>query len=506
MQALARDSYSYLTNEKMPRKKKQTGKKNKKQNKQKKNMPAAKKRQIPRFKGNPVPIAPPISQQLVSSNRPVRTGFKATTNGMNAFAQGVELIGSITVNSGDAHGKILLEQNIAPQFLQDTRIQAFSQLFEKYKYDDAELILRSKCSNSTNGSAVAYFERDVSEPRPGQNPDTVKRKAQTWGAADVPIKMDGYAFMKKIPSENPYLTDLSGSQTSTSYGQAIAYVQLNSTGSSVVASGDLTVYDVLLKYRCRFWVPALQDPPLLFYTLTNPTGTGVTTSYFLATDMQFLEQGGTLPPLTYTPAAGDKIYFTIKYGHIYMGVFWMTGATILGLNFTPNVPSGSLTALRTVQSDASDTANCVVRYFKCTSTNIQVDQVCTITLSATTITTCSGAQFELFDFGTTFDPSNPVPAPMESSSKWLKNNLGGNYQTDQIESKGLLKQLQLMQCQIDNLTAQRKSKQVEEVEDDFEVPDNNNKTSTQYVCSGCGQSHLKCQCFKLRSNSPSKRS
>jgi hypothetical protein len=417
LQALGRDTYSYIS-DKMSRRGK--GKKPTKQkpSQQKKDMPKAKKKKIPRFKGpRPNPVAN-ISSRLVSSNLVVRTGFKATTNGMSAVAQGTELIGSITVHSTDGHGKLLFLQNIAPQFLDDTRIQAFSQMFEKYKYDFARLHLRSKCSNSTNGSVIAYFERDVSEPLPGQNPDAAKRNAQTWGAADVPVKMDGSALMRKIPSENPYLTDLSGSQNSVTYGQARAIVQLNSTGSTVT-SGELTVYDVLLEYRCRFFVPALQEQPLLFYTIVNPTGSGCSTSYFLSNDMSYLEQGGTYAPINYTPASGNTATFTLKYGHYYALEWSITGTTINALSFTLTCPIGTITSHKIIASTASGGANTYTRIFSATNTNPDTDQTGTITFAGTTITTPTFVSLTLYDYGSTFNPSNPVPGPSMTMSKWV---------------------------------------------------------------------------------------
>jgi len=244
---------------------------------------------------------------------------------------------------------------------------------------------------------------------------------------------------------------------------------------------------------------------MLFYCLVNPTGNSVSTSYLISSDANSIEQGGTYTPITYNPpSSGNSLTFNLKYGHIYQIEYCMQGATILNLAAIPTVPLGTITTHKTTAGSASNTANAYVRCFQATTTNTQLDQVCTVTLSATTITTCSFVSFILFDFGSTFNPSNPVPAPGEPQSKWLqskdnKQNLAN--QSIQTELRLLKKQVEMLQQE------QRRDPWDDNCEEDFEVEATPAMTPTKgvqrlskcYYCDQQNPDHIGRNCPSYRS-------
>jgi hypothetical protein len=334
---------------------------------------------------------------------------------MQAHAEGCELLGTITVSNGQLHGTVLFQKNIGPQFLNATRIQAYAALFEKYRYTHARLVLRSKCSNSTNGSVIAFFERDVSEPAPNANSESAQRSAQAWGAADIPVKTDGQAVMRKITDENPYFTDMGASPSDPAFGQAMAYIQLNSTGSSVTST-SLTTHDVLLEYKCMFWVPQLQSENLLFYTFVQPTGAGGTTTDLLGT-VASIEPGGNLEGVTFNGT--NTVTLAARYSHYYTVQYIVDGTTIAGAAVTLG---SNTTADESSTAAASSTSNIVEKTFHLTNPNQGLVQNVSLTLACTTMTTPTFICFKVLDFGSGFNPANPVAGPSGevSTSKWSR--------------------------------------------------------------------------------------
>jgi len=407
VQALGRDTYNKIMGK--PQRKRNGGPSRKKASKTARPKGGRKSARANPIAGRPKRI---LSSQLANTNTNVTTYFKGMTNGMEATVEGVELIGSLTVTTSMIQGQLLLNQCIGPQFLTGTRIQAYSNMYEKYRYDHAEMVLRSKCGNNTDGSVVAFFERDVSEPPPLASPDAVQRNAQSWGAADIPVKNDGIARMKKISDENPYFTDLGASPNDPLFGQAMAYVQLNSSGGTVTASSK-TTHDVLLKYKCRFFIPQLQVEQILFSTFVQPTGAGCSTGQVLGTEAT-LEQGGNLEGATYN--GSSAVTFQARFGHYY-SLKVCYNASVAATTLITN-PSNCTTVV-VVQANASGTSNIVERVVYLTSNVLGNVQTVTVAFGAATLTTPSYASFTISDFGT-FNPVNPVAGPdgTISTSKW----------------------------------------------------------------------------------------
>jgi len=405
IQALGRDTYSYIMGQgrKIQRKKggKTVGSKRKTPGPNRKQQRANVKSRSQKGKITP--------SMLTNTNTTWKTRFSSSVNGARARATGCEFIGVVQVTSSDIIGKALFFQNVAPQFLAGTRLQVMANQFEKYKYRTGRLLLRSKCSNTTNGSVVAYFERDVSEVTPNVGIEGIKKAVATYGSEDIPVKTDGVAYFQRISDENPYFTDFGASQTDPAFGQATAIVQLNATGSSVISSGTIVVYDILFEYDIDFWIPQLQTEQVLFYTFVQPTGAGATTSALLGT-VATIEEGGNLDGVTFDGAS--VITVKAQYSHYYQVIYTVDGATVAGCSITA---STDMTQDEASSANASGTSNVIHKTYHLTSTSGGFTKNVTFTLAATTITTPTFVGFQIIDFGA-FAPHNPIATTSMASA------------------------------------------------------------------------------------------
>jgi len=173
-------------------------------------------------------------------------------------------------------------------------------------------------------------------------------------------------------------------------------------------------------------VPFL-DPPtstevLLFYTFVQPAGTGATTTDLLGT-VASIEPGGNLEGVTFNGT--NTITLVARYSHYYRVQYVVDANTVATCSVTL---SSNVTVDESSTAAASGTSNIVERTFHLTSQVQGNTQSVTLTLAAATITTPSFCACTIFDYGSGFNPANPIAGPSGevSSSRWSRRRKESN--------------------------------------------------------------------------------
>lgn len=193
---------------------------------------------------------------------------------------GTDFIGSVNVDAATRGGDILFDQVLAPGAFNETRLQQFSYLFDKYQFEDIKFHYSPLVDATTPGGIIAFPDYDPDDDLFNQNPGNIKKAAAHMGSAIVQVwdkhTWDFHALKKDVLLfTDPASTDDRLTQ------QGRFTVLAASDFTEALETGLIT-----MSYKCHFFITQIDNnPPFVGVayqadgnssTAAKPYGTSVT--------------------------------------------------------------------------------------------------------------------------------------------------------------------------------------------------------------------------------------
>jgi hypothetical protein len=180
-----------------------------------------------------------------------------------AFANGINAV----VPSGTILANIL----ISPYFLGGTRLSAYANLYEKFRFRKLRFLWTSASPTSTSGSAVLSYDRDVSDATPPANAVGLQQLLGSEGAKVFPVwDSCGIECDLDYP-EDGFFTNLAPGSDERLVYQGQLYLSAFAALSSIPTTQSYG--SLWYQYEIEFFVPQLENQVVQGSATNTPSST-----------------------------------------------------------------------------------------------------------------------------------------------------------------------------------------------------------------------------------------
>jgi len=175
---------------------------------------------------------------LSSRNMPVRLN-------------GREFLGNVTSTAEQVPGTILKTQQIAPQYLANGRLAAFSALFEKYRFEKVRISYSPQVGTGTAGQIFNFFDYDPTDPVDDGDISAVYRASNASDSIDLAVWRTASLGMSQKLRQTSFYTSMGVDPRNEI--QAMFYVISNYTTTTAIQLGSL-----VMEYTIAFYGGEIQ--------------------------------------------------------------------------------------------------------------------------------------------------------------------------------------------------------------------------------------------------------
>ena len=182
--------------------------------------------------------------------RPGR-GLHQPNGGERITLRGREYLGQATITTSNVVGDSIFHHVVAPQTLTGTRLQIFSNLYERWRPKKWTITYVPQTGTGTSGNLVMYYEPDPSDPVP--NGQLAINRAMSSRGIDFPV------YSTNTPSISARMekqfTNLYTSDTVETRTSQAGYIEAfcNFTPAATFTAGQF-----VLDYEIEFFKPLLE--------------------------------------------------------------------------------------------------------------------------------------------------------------------------------------------------------------------------------------------------------